>query len=284
MAKNKTINKLSINIEKFNGIINNQDAYNKKVKLVKRAATAGLITTHVVPYMAVCYALHYVMEINEKDPFVRDIVSIPEIVEVIDTSSGIHIEHTSNDVIYNNKKLEYSTGWELNEDDLYERKSILYNIDDEVCLDNTDELFSLSQDEINKMFEIDKWETVYKKNLGPEDYYYNEDGLIITNYVQSGAFSHEKEDLGDFLFNLLSYFGCSIFMFVILYSIDFKLDGFLHRIIKKLYEYKNSYTEVNNFNIAKAERLLKINQDNLDLLINEDNDDDEYKNFVLRRK
>lgn len=284
MQRNKIINKISVNIENCEKIVNDYQSYNKKVKLIKKYSKAGIIASYIIPYAVSLPILTSIKTENSNNPFTIDMITEPKIIEVIDTSNGTHIEHISDDYKYDDSSLEYSTGWKLNDNGLYERQLIVYDVDDNYNLDDIEKIFSMSKEEIDSTFDIDTYKTICKKNLNPEDYYYDEDGFIIKNHVESKEKISRKESTEDYVFNLIGIFFATFIVGSLVGIIDNKFELLLERARKKLKKCGNSYKEVNIFDVEKAKKLLDIYQSNMALLNDSYEEDDEYKHFVLRRK
>ena len=284
MAQNKIIKKINVNIENCKKIVKDKDVYNKKVKLVKKYTKAGIVASYLVPYVITLPILTSIKIEKGNNPFVKDMIPVAKTIEVIDTSNGTHIEHISDDYKYDETNFEYSTGWKINENGLYERQLVEYKINDDYNFDDVEEIFSMSKEEIDNIFDIDTYKTICKKTLEPEDYYYDEDGFIITNHVESTEKVLEKESTGDYIFNLLSILFASFCLGSLLNLADEMFNLLLYRARKNMKNYQNSYNEVNVFDVEIAQKLLKINQDNMDLLTDNLEEDEEYKKFVLRRK
>ena len=284
MAQNKIIKKINVNIENCEKIIKDKKAYNKKVKLIKKYSKVGIITSYIIPYAVSLPILTSIKTENSNNPFTIDMITEPKIIEVIDTSNGTHIEHISDDYEYDDSSLEYSTGWELNDNGLYERQLIVYDVDDNYNLDDIEKIFSMSKEEIDSTFDIETYKTICKKNLEPEDYYYDEDGFVITNHIESNEKVSKKESISDYVFNIFGILLSTIFVGSIVCIVDDKLNLSFKKFRKKMENYQNSYEEVRDYDVEKAKKLLDIYQSNMALLNDSYEEDDEYKHFVLRRK
>ena len=284
MAQNKIIKKINVNIENCEKIIKDKKAYNKKVKLIKKYSKVGIITSYIIPYAVSLPILTSIKTENSNNPFTIDMITEPKIIEVIDTSNGTHIEHISDDYEYDDSSLEYSTGWELNDNGLYERQLIVYDVDDNYNLDDIEKIFSMSKEEADKTFDIETYKTICKKNLEPEDYYYDEDGFVITNHIESNEKVSKKESISDYVFNIFGILLSTIFVGSIVCIVDDKLNLSFKKFRKKMENYQNSYEEVRDYDVEKAKKLLDIYQSNMALLNDSYEEDDEYKHFVLRRK
>jgi hypothetical protein len=283
MAQNKIIKKINVNIENCEKIIKDKKAYNKKVKLIKKYSKAGIVTSYLIPYVIALPMLSSVKSYNGDNPFKREITTEPKVIEVIDTSNGTHIEHISDDYEYDDTNLEYSTGWKINDDGLYERELYEYNIDN-YNLDDIEKIFAMSKEEADKTFDIETYKTICKKTLEPEDYYYDEDGFVITNHIESNEMVSKKESISDYVFNILGILLSTFFVGSIVCIVDDKLNLSCKKFRKKMEKYQNSYEEVCDYDVEKAKKLLDIYQSNMALLNDSYEEDDEYKHFVLRRK
>ncbi len=161
-------------------------------------------------------------------PFETDQVEENMHVETIDTSQGIHVKHLSFDHKYSDTILEYSTGWKINNNDLYERISTTYQLNEDIDINNAEEILNMSKEEIESLLTITNIETIYKDSLLPDDYIYQEDALILINHYDDENMVKTRNET-----NAENRF--DIFCFILYYCISTSIFSFILVKAKKLF-------------------------------------------------
>lgn len=281
-TNSKIIKKLNVNVNNLEEIINDLEKHNKKIKLLRGTVKVGIIANLLLPF-ALSYPALYIYKTQKNDtPFIRDTYIEYPIYEAIDTSSGIHIEHTSKDFEYDDYDLEYSTGWKLNDKGFYERQSTKYVVSDDVDLNDCDKIFNMSKEEIENVLKVKSSKIISKKVLGPEDYYYDKDGFIITRNLVTKTPQTKKESGEDNVMSSLLYIFFGFCYGFSILKIDKKTKGILYQQRLRLKNYRNKLVISDSEDAKKAKILLKINKDNLQLFEEDEKNDD--NNFVLRKR
>lgn len=132
MKNNKYLLKqLTSDIERLQYKIEHRCISNVRSFVARTLIKSGIAIDYALPFI-ISSVLAYNNLISEGyNPLHFDDVAVKAGIETIDTSSGVHIEHISFDFIYDNRLIEYSTGWIINDNNLYERTVTSYKLNDE---------------------------------------------------------------------------------------------------------------------------------------------------------
>lgn len=202
-----------------------------------------------------------------------------ENIETIDTSTGEHLRSISFDSEYN-EKLEYSTGWQKNDNDSFYRVETRYYIDDNFYSKSVEEILSMSKEEIEEVFEISDIEVIIKDILDESDKLYNNDSIIVTTTTvdldnTQTSFSITKENIINLtflaLFTIISGKICS--------KVLFKKQKNI--IEKSLREIKKTYKLVQKEDLKIQHNVLYLMNQNIKML-NENSQN--IPNYQLRKK
>ena len=199
-------------------------------------------------------------------PFRYDDIKVRTGIETIDTSTGVHLEHISEDFDYDYVILEHSTGWSINDDGLYERVVTSYRMNFEIDLSNIKNILFMSKDEIDNIFEVFDVQTINKTNLNYEDSVYNEEAIILISQVYSNDnIITRKESLAENIFNSLAFL-LGVFLlgscFKNIAKCFIKID-----IRDRLKVYESLFNEIN---LQELEKILEIKKQNLALITSSD--------------
>ena len=127
--------------------------YNIRNQIVRLIIDSGIIIEKSIPFIVSCLIIFNANKyVLHKTPFKFDKVMKKNSIETIDTSNNIHIEKSSYDVKYKQEKIEFSTGWKLNEKGYYQRIVTEYKINDSIDLNNIDTILKMNNEEIKKIF------------------------------------------------------------------------------------------------------------------------------------
>ncbi len=174
----KIIDIFSCNIDKLEYVIKNRKMYNLRNELKEALLKSLIISNDIIPFIiAIGLTVSSASKLNLFS-FVDYIVN-PVRIEEIDTSSGIHLKNTSRDVKYKAELIQYTTGWTINSNGMYERTVISYRINNDLKKLDKDKILSMSNKEIEKMLIKTNVETISKNVLSPDDNIYKEDQIII---------------------------------------------------------------------------------------------------------
>jgi hypothetical protein len=279
MSNFNYVEKLQKDIDLLNDRINPS-----KLQIIKRCAiktmlNLGIAVEYSLPIILAFMIIFSVREKTGKIPFKIDKVVDKISTEVIDTSTGIHVEFISKDNKYDKNSIEYSTGWELNELGLYERHSTIFQVDDDVDLTDSESILLMSEDELKNKFSIQDIKTITKSHLDDLDNIYNEDTIVVTssksllnNFVRDET---NKENILDSIIYVFS----SLCLGGMVDALYFKAIG--KKINSKIKSYKESFGPFNEEEVNYMLQMLEIKEANLKLF---DDSDYEYDNNFTYRK
>lgn len=288
MKNNKSIvNKLATDVKKTEKQIEQRNLYNIRNTIITIVLKSGIAIDYALPFIISSLIILNIYLDKKNPPFIIDNIKEKANVETIDTSNGINIKHISYDFNYDEESLEHSTKWIIDENNLYERTSTSYKINDEINLNETKKILSMSKEELDNILDITNIETIYKSVLTPDDEIYNDDILVITNHTKSETETITRPETP--IENVLN---TSIFLTLSLccgFTISIMKKHLVKTSIKdKLKEYEQSFNTIKIDDLNKMKQLLKIKKQNLIMLSKtattiKDNKDENYQ-YVLRNR
>lgn len=259
------VKKLSKDIKRLENEIKQKDICNIRNYALKALVKSGLAIDYALPFIFSVIVLANSQSFKENKPFHIDFVKDKASIETIDTSSGIHLENTSYDLDYDNELIEYSTGWIVNNLGLYERTVTSYRISNDIDLNDTQKILSMSKEEIENMLAVTNIETICQDSLKPEDKIYDSDALIVINHTESEEEFIVRpetvwENIGNSMWYMLNILVCGLGMKAVE-----KL--FVKKSIKdRLKKYEGSLKIINKEELEKMKKILILKQQNLAML------------------
>lgn len=248
--------------------INNKDSVNKRNFLMRCILKLGLSFDYVFPYIL---SALIIFNIKDNKPFVIDEVSATANIKTIDTSLGFHREIKSYTEKFDDEVLEYSTGWFVNEDGLYERHVTKYKLNSDILLNDLDSTLSMSKDELDNLLSSED-SVVVKSSLDYDDYLYNDDVIVVVNHFKSSDDSiyRLETDKENYLYSIAWLVSVLIW--------GFNFSNWKYILIKnyvkdKINGYSIKYKKIDIKELDNLEKLLDVKKNNLDML----NDSNEYK-------
>lgn len=202
---------------------------------------------------------------KNKIPFKRTEITEPNMIEVIDTSTGIHIENKETNYEHAHKVLEHSTAWYVNENGYYERIVTSYQIDLNIFTDNIENILNMTKEEVDSLLMISNVSRVEKSSLIEEDKIYNEEVLVYINcYIDKENPIIRKETMGEEILEDISYIITMTFL-------SEALKGVKNIIIKdyvknKLNILEAKYRPINKNELERLNKILELRKENLLLL------------------
>lgn len=271
--------------EKFQNKMNHPKLYNIRNLAVRTLLKSGIAIDYALPFIMSSIIVGSIQARLGITPFILDDKVVHPSIETIDTSSGLHLQKISYDFNYDEESIEYTTGWKLNNNGLYERISTSYRISKNVDITNIEKLLSMSKAELDDVLVITNVENIYKETLSTEDMIYEQDAIIVINNSESkDECMVDKESVGE---NVL---------YTILFIIILSLLGFgfkvgcnifiKTRIRDKLGEYQSSFQKINSKDLEKIKQIIELQKQNLALLdesVTNINESDSYI-YKLRSK
>lgn len=260
--RNKLVNILENEVNQLDNKIEHRKFYSVRNFVVKSLIKSGIAIDYALPYILATFIVFQYQISKGNVPFRFDDINVKAGIETIDTSTGIHLEHISEDYDYDYVVLEHSTGWSINDDGLYERVVTLYRLNFEIDLSDLKKVLLMSKDEIDRIFEVFGVQTINKTNLNYEDKVYNEEAIILISQVYTNDnIINRKESLSENIFNSLAFLLGTFLLgsgFKNIAKCFIKID-----IRDRLKVYESLF---NKINLQDLEKILEIKKQNLTLV------------------
>ena len=279
---NELIKKLTKDANRLQNKIEHRKLYNIRNAVVRSLIKSGIAVDYALPFIIVAMIIANAQTSKGNAPFRVDEIVEKAGIETIDTSSGIHLEHLSYDFDYDDELIEYSTGWIVNEQGLYERTVTSYRLNDDIDLENKEKILEMTKDDIDNALVITDIKTVKKNALNPEDQIYNSDAIIVIDHSESEEETITRlETKSENFWHSLWYI-----VLVLSYGNNVRL---LEKIFVKTYmrdklrEYEPSFRKINKEELDTMKKILKMKQENLSMLNNDNNSSIDGYSYKLRR-
>lgn len=279
---NELMKKLTKDANRLQKKIEHRKLYNIRNAVVRSLIKSGIAVDYALPFIIVAMIIANAQTSKGNAPFRVDEIVEKAGIETIDTSSGIHLEHLSYDFDYDDELIEYSTGWIVNEQGLYERTVTSYRLNDDIDLENKEKILEMTKDDIDNALVITDIKTVKKNALNPEDQIYNSDAIIVIDHSESEEETITRlETKSENFWHSLWYI-----VLVLSYGNNVRL---LEKIFVKTYmrdklrEYEPSFRKINKEELDTMKKILKMKQENLSMLNNDNNSSIDGYSYKLRR-
>lgn len=279
---NELMKKLTKDANRLQNKIEHRKLYNIRNAVVRPLIKSGIAVDYALPFIIVAMIIANAQTSKGNAPFRVDEIVEKAGIETIDTSSGIHLEHLSYDFDYDDELIEYSTGWIVNEQGLYERTVTSYRLNDDIDLENKEKILEMTKDDIDNALVITDIKTVKKNALNPEDQIYNSDAIIVIDHSESEEETITRlETKSENFWHSLWYI-----VLVLSYGNNVRL---LEKIFVKTYmrdklrEYEPSFRKINKEELDTMKKILKMKQENLSMLNNDNNSSIDGYSYKLRR-
>lgn len=280
--KNELMHTLTKEYQDLKEKVKNRESYNKKMKKYRNLLKLGIKLNLWFPYIISTIYFTHQFQKEGNLPFIFDQIKEYANVKTIDTSNNRHLEYVSYDENYDDELIQYSTKWVKDDNDLFTRNIITYRIDNNLDLNDTKKILSMSKDELESLVIITNVETIKKDKLDNDDIMFNENIIYITNHKKSKEFITRKENIGENIAISICYLICIIDVGAIASVAYQKLTNNKLENYLKNKEYSCKNTDVNEIN--ELRQLLKIKEENLKLLDENRQIDNKEQQFYLRKK
>ena len=261
--KKKILDKLHKDVDDIEDKIANADEYNKRNSIIRKFLKTGIAVDYAVPFIIAGLITLYAGKTINHTPFIIDTHEENEIIEITDTSNGVHAEKAV-DCDYLVSNIEYSTAWKQNEYGLYERTSTSYILYGDEDLTNKETVFSMTKEELDAIFVVTNVEIITKDTLDKEDEIYANEVIIIKNYICSSNIITAKESFEINATTTIIYLVITFFFGKGVES--FKSLIFQNYIKDCLEMYEAKYKEIDEKEIKKLKQALAIKKQNLSLI------------------
>lgn len=239
--------------------LHNEDYYNRRNTFFRKLINIPLVLDKITPYLISGAIVFSGFKYLNETPFIIDTTDEKIMLELVDTSSGIHREAE----IYNGidkLSIEYSEGWKYNDYGLYERRKTTYIMNKDLNL-SKEEILSMTKDDLERLFIKSYEEIVTRENLTEKDMFYNDNMVIYTSTIDLGTYNIKSEPFEE---NIIETFFYLIITFLLGKNIEkVKAIIFHDKFRNKLEVLKGNYSMVDENIILEQ---LRIKEDNLSLL------------------
>lgn len=265
------LKKLSKDVKSLENKIEHRTLYNIRNYVISALLKSGIAIDYALPFILCATIIACSHTAKGNAPFRFDNVTQKAGIETIDTSNGIHIEHISYDYNYNDEILEYSTGWTLDENGLYQRTVTSYRISDKINIEDVDSVLSMSKEEIDNLLIITNIKTIRKNTLTSEDEIYNSDAIIIVNHIESeDEFITRTETLEENVFHSVCFVLLSLYWGYNLSNIG-KIFVKTH-IRDRLREYEPLFKQIDKKELEIMKKILEMKKNNLAMIYDSTSD------------
>lgn len=265
---NELIKKLTNDVNRLQNKIEKRKLYNIRNIVVRALLKSGIAVDYALPFILAAIIIANSQASKGNAPFHIDEITEKAGIETIDTSNGIHLEHISYDFSYDDELIEHSTGWIINEKGLYERTATSYRLNDEINLEDTEKIMSMTKEEVDQALIITNVRTIKKNTLTPEDSIYSSDAIIVINHSESEEETFTRlETTSENVWHSIWYIVLSLCW------------GNNVRILEKLFvktyirdrlrEYEPSFRKINKEELETMRKILKVKQENLAMINSE---------------
>ena len=284
LSNNELVKRLTDDVNRLQNKIEHRNLYNIRNFVVETLLKSAIAIDYALPFILAAIIVANSQASKGNAPFRIDEIIEKASIETIDTSSGIHLEHISYDFSYSDELIEHSTGWIINDKGLYERTVTSYRLNDEINLEDTEKIMSMTKEEVDQALVITNVRTIKKNTLTPEDSIYNSDAIIVINHSES-----EEET-----FTRLETASENV-LYSIWYIVLALCWGNNFRNIEKLFvrtyirdrlrAYEPLFRQINKEELEKIKKILEVKKENLAMINSESKNVDEKERYPygLRR-
>jgi len=185
MTQAKLMQKLNKDVEIIEYKINNLAKYNFEMNLKRYIAKIGLSINHLLPFIFSSIILFNCIDEKNK-PFIIGEVEKKLKIYSMKTSTGYSEERHADysDTSFYTDTFCYTTPWEKNSDDLFER-TITYYDGTVVNGGNVSYLLNFSKEELDKRYPTTNIKVIEKSSLSSEDLLFSEPMSIVVRTIES---------------------------------------------------------------------------------------------------
>lgn len=280
MSSNKIVREFTKDVNDLQFKIEHRKLYNTRTFLIRFLIKSGMALNRSFPFILSSALVLNSSSYKENKVFQRDVVSKPGYIQSIDMSNGSHEEN----VCANNGRnmVEYSTGWLINNQGLYERTVVSFNVNKKINLKNLDDVLKMTEEELKELLTVSNVKTITQRELSGEDKMYDEDTVIVTQYVKSKDVQVLRQETSKENFEHSMAYICSTCLFAVWFM---KIKKFLIKTVieDKLEDSLTMHRYIHEIELEDLKNILEIKKDNLSLLQNELQDKGRGLSRIRRR-
>lgn len=265
ITKEEIYNSLNREVNELDEKISNFKLYNFKNFFKRTAIGTTLSLNRFLPFAIASILISSTSVMGYKKPFNRDMIIESAQVATVDTSTGYHLETTSFDYTYASNSLEYTTGWQVDENNNYSRTITTYEIDDSIDLKDLDSVLTKTKEELQNSLHITNIKTITKTKLTDDDELFFEPAVIVTrSFTSEDKTIERKETAGEDIWFTICYIGFTTLVGTGINSV--KNIIFKKRLENKLKGLMAKYRRIDRSEIESLKRVLEIKKANLELM------------------
>lgn len=255
------IEKSSSSMEK---LYDNYEKHNLKYGIVSALIRCGIALDYCIPFLASTIVISSVYAKVNRMPFIKTDIKEYASTQSMMTSNGYTKKISSYDTEYTDKSIEYSSGWRINDNNLYERDVIVYRYNDNDI--DLEKVLSMTNEEIANLYTVCNYKKIQKQTLSEEDSIYNEDVVILNRVSNLESFRTRKES------NIENALSTLIFILFVFLGSSF-LSSARNLLIRetigdKLKKVQKNYKPLSKKEWSCAKKILEIRKENVDLISN----------------
>ena len=150
---------------------------------------------------------------------------------------------------------------------------VSFKVNNRVDLENLDDILNMPEDKLRELLTVKEVKTVIRKELSEEDKIYNDDTIIVTQYIKSKDVEVLRKETGKENFEHSMMYILSVWLFTIWFK---KVKKFLIKTVveDKLGDNLAMHQYVYEVELDDLKKILEVKKDNLMLLQNESQDKD----------
>ena len=265
MSSNKIVREFTKDVNDLQFKIEHRKLYNTRTFLMRLLIKSGMALNRSFPFILSSALVLNSSSYKENKVFQRDVVSKPAYIQSIDMSNGGHEDN----VCANNGRnmVEYSTGWSINNQGLYERTVVSFNVNKKINLKNLDDVLKMTEEELKELLTVSNVKTITQRELSEEDRMYDEVTVIVTQYVKSKDVEVLRQETSKENFEHSVAYIFSTCLFAVWFM---KIKKFLIKTVieDKLEDSLTMHRYIHEIELEDLENILEIKKDNLSLLQN----------------
>lgn len=239
--------------------------YNIRNCAIRALLKSGIAIDYALPFLMSSIIVGSIQAKLDITPFIFDDKEVHPSVETIDTSSGYHLQNISYDFSYDEEAIEYTTGWKLNKNGLYERVLTSYRISNDIDITNVEKILAMSKAELDAALVVTNVEKIYKQTLNSDDMLYDSDAIIVTNNseLSDEGMIRKETETENLLYTLL------FIVDLLVLGGGFKLLGNIfikNQMRDKFREYQSYFQKISINDLERIKQIVEVEKQNLALL------------------
>ncbi len=263
-TKNAIYNDIQKDVKDLEEKVKHVNVYNIKNYFKRRGIDAISLVHHVAPFVLAGVLLSSANIMKERKPFEKQMVEVHAKVSSMDTSTGYHHEYVSYDSNYDDRSIEYTTGWEL-KDGYYTRTITEFEISKKVDFNDIDSILKMSSEELKSLLTVTNIRTITKPELNDEDKLFMEPAVVVNSVYDSEEVFYLRKETG---FEVFKYYLLYVLIIAAMGGgiIGIERIFLKNKINDKLGILKQKYKRISKRDLNELKKLLEIKKNNLEMI------------------